>query len=377
MRPPAGVGWPSSGDGALIPILREAVASARSQVVASLLTIVVVAGLCAAALLTSGRTVAAEQAALAQLDAVGTRSIVVRASAEAGLTTQVLRNLGAVEGIDTVTGFGPIVDGRNAAFSGGPPFAIRTAYGTIGSRDMGDNEYLAGPVAYASPEAAAGLGLVDGAGGVTTDTGEHLSVIGDLAVPQHLEFLEPLVVSPASVEGEEPLAMLVVLAASPPDVAAVETLVRSLMRDGEPGQITVETSAQLAAIRAAVSGQLTIYGRSTVLLILVVSAVLVAVNLFALVTMRRKDFGRRRALGASRGLIVALLLIQVLVLAVVGTALGVAVALVSLTLSGEPKAGIEFAGAVAVAGILAAAFAALPPALVAARRDPLHELRVP
>ena len=61
----------------MIPLLREAVASARSQLVASVLTVVVIAGLCVAALLTSGRTVAAEEAALAQLDAVGTRSIVI------------------------------------------------------------------------------------------------------------------------------------------------------------------------------------------------------------------------------------------------------------------------------------------------------------
>ena len=113
------------------------------------------------------------------------------------------------------------------------------------------------------------------------------------------------------------------------------------------------------------------------LLILLVSAALVAVNLFALVTMRRKDFGRRRALGASRGLIVALLLAQVLLLAVLGSVLGLGIAYIALNLSGEPQAGVEFAMAVAIAGILAAALAALPPALVAARRDPLHELRVP
>lgn len=361
----------------MIPLLREAVASARSQVVASVLTVVVIAGLCVAALLTSGRTVAAEEAALAQLDAVGTRSIVIRASAEAGLTTSVITNLDGVSGVETVTGFGPIVDGRNAAVPGGPPFAIRTTYGSIGSRNMAEGRSPAGLVGMASSGTAARLGLIDGSGGLITDTGEHLSVIGDLVVPQHLEFLEPLVVAPATAEGDEPLAMLVVLAATPPDVAAVETLVRSLMPDAEPGQITIETSALLAAIRAAVSGQLATYGRSTVLLILLVSAALVAVNLFALVTMRRKDFGRRRALGASRGLIVALLLAQVLLLAVLGSVLGLGIAYIALNLSGEPQAGVEFAMAVAIAGILAAALAALPPALVAARRDPLHELRVP
>ena len=93
-------------------------------------------------------------------------------------------------------------------------------------------------------------------------------------------------------------------------------------RQNEPGTVTVDTSAQLAEIRAAVNGELRTYGHGTVLAILAVSTVLVAANLLALVIMRRKDFGRRRALGATRGLIIALVIGQVAVPAVAGAVAG-------------------------------------------------------
>jgi putative ABC transport system permease protein len=366
-------------------LLREAVAGARSQLVASVLTIAMVAGMCAAALLTTGRTVAAEEAVLAEIDAAGTRSIVVRAGAEAGLTVEILDRLRPVAGIEQAAGFGPIVDARNAAVPGAPPVALRPAYGVIGERSMQSHQHPAGLAALASPAGARALGLPDGTGGLRTDHGQDVVVVtGDLAVPAHLRFLEPLAVIPSSgtdtwagEQPHEPLALLVVLAHSPREVAAVEAVIRGLLTDAEPGTVTIETSAQLAAIRAAIGGELGTHARATVLAILAIAALLVTVNLLALVTMRRKDFGRRRALGATRGLIITLLLTQVALLAITGAALGTAASLAGLATTGNPLPGAEFTAAVAIASVLVATTAALPPAIIAARRDPLHELRVP
>jgi hypothetical protein len=72
-------------------------------------------------------------------------------------------------------------------------------------------------------------------------------------------------------------------------------VVFGLLAGIDPGSVTVETSQQLADIRAAISGELGAHGRATVLGILATSALLVAANLLGLVVMRRKDFGRRRA----------------------------------------------------------------------------------
>lgn len=374
--------------GRVASLIREAYAAACSQPVASLLTVVMVAGMCAGALLTTGRTVAAEQAALSRIDAAGTRSVVVRADPDAGLTVALLDRLFAVDAIEAVAGFGPIVDARNAAVPGAPKVATRRAYGTIGDRAMVALPSIGGTTvedrAFASSRALVALGLHDNTGDLVTDDGRGLVVVGELAVPAHLAFLEPLVVVPSStVEAlaganpDDPLVVLVVLADTPQQVAVVEEIVRGLLTPTDPTKVSIETSAELAAIRAAVSGELGSYGRSLVLAILAGAAVLVAVNNLTLVTLRRKDFGRRRALGATQSLIIALLLSQVALLAVLGAAVGVVTALVGLAGARQPIPDVSFTAAVAIAAILTATLAALLPAVIASRRDPLHELRVP
>ncbi|MCL2595823.1 MAG: lipoprotein ABC transporter permease, partial [Promicromonosporaceae bacterium] len=144
----------------------------------------------------------------------------------------------------------------------------------------------------------------------------------------------------------------------------------------DPQTVTLETSAALAAVHAAVSGELGAHGRAMVLAILAVAGALMAANLFGLVQLRRKDFGRRRALGASQSLIVALLLVQTMMLATLGVALGVAGSLLFLETTEQPVPGLDFTGAVAVAAVLTALLAAVLPAITAARREPLYELRV-
>nr|WP_158542871.1 FtsX-like permease family protein [Phytoactinopolyspora halophila] len=367
---------------AMFVLGREAVASARGQVVTSVLTVAMVAGMCVAVLMTTGRTAAAEDAALAEIDAAGTRSIVVRADADARLTANVIDRLQAVTEIDTAIGFGPIVDARNAQVPDGPKVPLRNGYGTLDGRslvvpDLPDR-------ALASTEAIQTLGFRDGLGALRTDTGHELVVSGKLEVPAYATFLEPLVVIPSSkpdapsgTRPTDPLTVLIVLADSPRHVAPVSDTVKSLLEAADETKITMETSQELATIRTAIQGELGSYGRGTVLVILAVSAALVAVNLLTLVSIRRKDFGRRRALGATRSLIVALLLTQTALLAGIGALVGVAGALTALSVTGSPLPGPSFVIAVVIAAVLTALLGALLPAISAARKDPLHELRVP
>ncbi|TQL02155.1 ABC transporter permease [Cellulomonas sp. SLBN-39] len=349
-------------------MLREAVASAVGQPVPSLLTVAMVAGMCAAALLTSGQTAAAEAAALARIDAVGTRSVVVRADVDAGVTSAVVDRVRALEGVESVVALGPIVDARNSNVPAGRPVPVRAVYG-----DLGD--VPSDGLAAASDLAVQALGLVDGSGSIVTTDGRELVVVAGLDVPDHLREMEPLVVIPAASTG--PVAVLVVVADEPQTVAPLSAAVVGLVAADDPSAVTLETSAELAAIRAAVGGELVTYGRSAVLGILAVAGLLVAANLFGLVQLRRKDFGRRRALGASRGQIVTLLLTQVGVLAVAGAVLGTTAVIVPSMARGAPVPGLAFVVAVAVAAVLTALLAALGPATVAANRDPLHEMRIP
>ena len=93
--------------------------------------------------------------------------------------------------------------------------------------------------------------------------------------------------------------------------------------------------------------------------------------------MRRKDFGRRRALGASRALIICLLLTQTAVLCLAGTALGIGISLIVLASAGDPLPGASFTGALAVLTVTTALAAALTPAIAASSREPIRELRIP
>ena len=83
-----------------LQFLREVFASAVSQRVASSMSVVMIAGMCLAVLLTTGRTVGVEQSVLHSIDSAGTRSIVIRASPDSGLSTSVLTRISHVEGIE-------------------------------------------------------------------------------------------------------------------------------------------------------------------------------------------------------------------------------------------------------------------------------------
>ena len=184
-------------------------------------------------------------------------------------------------------------------------------------------------------------------------------------------------IAPQSEDTVGTVSVLVIIADRPDLVAPVAEAVRSVLVVTDPAKITLTTSENLAALRGLVEGQLDSFGRSLVIVVFALTGVLVAAILYGLVMLRRKDFGRRRALGASQALIIALLLTQTGVLALVGATIGSVAASIGLMASGDPLPGWDFVGAVAILSTTNGVIAALLPALAAARRDPLKELRVP
>lgn len=363
-----------------LSILREALASAFSQPVASLVTIVIVAGMCATVLLTTGRTVGAEQAVISSIDTAGTRSIIVRADPGAGLDSSVIERIANLEGVEWAGALGTAQDATNALVPSGIKVPIRFLW----SRDLGrlaipSATALPNGTAWASRSALEKLGMVDGFGGISADDGATYSVAGRIETPDFLAMFEPLVLVPQSQNPESPaqVSALVVIASRPDLVAPVAQAVQSVLAVDDPTKINVTTSESLATLRALVQGQLGSFGRNLVIVIFALTAILVAAILYGLVMLRRRDFGRRRALGASRGLIVGLLLTQTAFLSLIGASAGTVIALISLKVTGDPLPGLEFLIALDVLAIVVGVLAALVPAIVASRRDPLKELRVP
>lgn len=359
-------------------VVREAWASARSQPVASLLTVLVVMGMVLTVMLTTGRTVGAEQAVLGSIDSAGTRSIVIRADAGAGVTSDVLDRAAGIRGVEWIGGFSAAVDATNAAIPDGTRVPVRYLYGDdVPQLGIPEND-TDGSLAWASERALRDLGMLDGTGGLRLLSGESFGVTGPLVVPAFLAPFEPVVLLPRHEStGSEELVLLVVVASSPELVTPVSEAVLSVLAATDPSKVSVQTSETLANLRGLIEGQLGSFSRGLVMALLGLTGALVAVLLYGLVMMRRKDFGRRRALGATKSLIIALLLTQTAVLAGIGAVSGLVIAAAALLATGDPLPGAAFCLALVVLTMTTSLLAALVPAFVASRREPIRELRVP
>lgn len=360
-------------------VVREAFASATSQPVASVVTILMIVGMVLTVMLTTGRTVGAEQAVLGTIDDAGTRTIQIRAETDAGLTADVLDRIAGVEGIEWAAAFSAATDATNTLITDGTRVPVRLAYGTHLERlGIPTDSPVPGALAYASPIALTQLGLPDTAGAITTTSGTSYGVAGRLHTPDFLTGFEPVVLIPQpDATGGETVNVLVVIADRPDLVAPVSDAVLSVLVVTDPTKVTVQTSEALAQLRAIVQTQLGTFSRGLVLLTLAITGILVAIILYGLVMMRRKDFGRRRALGATRPLIIGLLLTQTGLLALTGITLGTTAATITLAATGDPHPGPQFTTALAILTLTTALTAALLPATTASRRQPIHELRVP
>jgi ABC-type transport system, involved in lipoprotein release, permease component len=163
----------------------------------------------------------------------------------------------------------------------------------------------------------------------------------------------------------------VILAATPEQVGAVSELSLSMADVDDPAALKLKTSEQLALLRAAVDSDLGSFGHQIVVGSVLVTAATVSTLLIGLVLMRRRDYGRRRALGASKRFIVMLITGQSLLTAVGGAICGEAIATVALEISGSPVPPFSFSVAVWVLLVSTASAASFPPALVAASREPV------
>ncbi|MCQ3807431.1 MAG: hypothetical protein OXB92_01650 [Acidimicrobiaceae bacterium] len=95
------------------------------------------------------------------------------------------------------------------------------------------------------------------------------------------------------------------------------------------------------------------------------------------VTVLASDLGRRRALGATRGYIVRLVLSQAAITSSVGSLGGAAATHLYRWMSSQPVPALEFSFAVTILVTTASMLAGLIPAIVASNSDPIRVLRVP
>lgn len=229
--------------------------------------------------------------------------------------------------------------------------------------------------ARATPRSAATLGLVHDTGAVDI-AGGTIAVTGPARLPPGLDFLSGSVLL-GHCDRFVPLQELVVQVDKPEQVAATQQAVLTLFTATERANLDVESAQD----RIDLATEVAVTARASRDRLAVTTAlgatILVALLFSAVVVGRRRDYGRRRALGATRQFIWTLVLVQ----AIATTALAVALAIVAtVTLAiatSNPTPNITYLAATAVLLTCGAGIGSLIPALIAATGDPIQELRVP
>jgi len=351
----------------------------------SAVAIVVVALAVAVVVGTTGRTDARRRSLLARLEDPAARLIrVVDRGGQASLTPDTLETIRSVGSVSWALGLSPAGPlGRNPS-SGDP----RRGYAreAVGTR-LYWGPLLGGPLIHltAGREAAAGeaiagdraadtLGLADRLGTVDDESRGAVAVVGSASAISPVENLEAYVFIRGDEE-EGPITEVLILVRSASEVEPlVERLPSLLPAGGE--SVGVDRAAALLGIREELAADLDGLNAAILFGSVAFCALMTAAILYGAVEARRREFGIRRAQGASRSTIASLVIFEAFLLSSVGAlAGGIAGAVVVVLQTGVVPDPL-LAAAVGTIVCLSAVAGSIAPALGAALRQPLYVLRV-
>lgn len=357
---------------------REAIASAWAHKGSSVVVALVALAMTAATFLTAGRAAATEASVLASVDEAGPRLLTVNiANPAPGLDEATVQRIEELPGTEWVLALGAARDVRALGSSFGNNVAARTLLSPLPDLVMQDlgRMPLAGE-AIIGRDAQERLQLAHPSGSIV-DGGGARAIVGRFVADGALTGLGRLaLVSADRAAAGDRATLLYILAEDATSVAPVERAVRSVA--GVPlDQLTVETSPELVDLSAVVSGAVGAFGRQLAIGAMLAGLVLISLTMILAMNSRRRDIGRRRALGASRSAIMALTLAEVAIPSVGGVAIGACVSASALVAFGEPLPSLAFTGFATLLLALAGMTAAAPPAMLAARQEPVRILRVP
>lgn len=370
-----------SGSPRVTAIIREGWKSTIARPVGAATTAIVVAAVCVFVLLTTGRAAATEASVMASIDSVGTRLVTVTdTTGHAGIGSGAVADVASLASVDWVFGLGPAFDVRNSDLTGaGSGVSARTVSGRwdlaveldSGRRLSHTSEAIVGAAARDA------LRLGDASGSLQGANGDRVGVVGIFSSSGAFANLNEMVLIQAEQESTEPLRYLYVLASPGADIDEVSEAIAAIVPAQRPGDVEVSVSQGALDLRDVVSGKLGAGTRQLMAIVLVAGLLLVTITIVGAVAGRRRDFGRMRALGASRSAVMVLVLISSALSGAAGVVVGMGVGLVvSYATSGAlPSAG--FACGVAWLALLVTTVGSVPPAIAAAYRDPVRILRVP
>lgn len=342
---------------------------------ASALIACIGAAVAAAIVATTGQVAATEQQVQQRFADASSRALTIASSDPALFTPALLTDIAALSGVDAVTGLTPLGDARNTVLGpASPPVAAWQITGELPGT-LADRTVLDDGEAVATTDGLGRLGMADAAGTVQLETGKAVAVIGAVDVDPAVRRLDPGVL--LRVDTPERISQLTVLAADTATAAQLTQPVLALIDAPDPQQLTVTTPAALAELEAIVGADLAASGRLQLIGTLAVGALIIAAAVLGQVNLRRRDLGRRRALGASRTQLVGLVVGQTLWATLIGATAGATTTALGVARAAGTPVPATFTVSIITLTILTAALAAALPSLIASRRDPLAVLRTP
>ena len=365
----------------MLALVRDSWANVRARPGSSAATAAVIALICLVTLATTGRTAATENQVISTVDSLGTRMItVIDNNGEAGIDASVVEILAGVEGVEWVFALGPADDATlpgMASARTGVPVSARTYMGEL---PVEVGQVLGRPArpgeAVAGVEAANQLGLDLGAGTASTKSAQ-IPVVGTFEATGPLAALNGMVLVNDTSGARRTVRYVYVRSAASYDVQGVAELIQALVPAQQPNQVEVEVADGALQLRSVLSGTLGQSSRQLMATVLGVGLVLVWITLTGAVNSRRRDFGRQRALGASRSAIVTMVLAQAAIAGAIGVVLGTAGGLAATWAIAGALPRTAFILGLMGLSLLVTILGAMGPAIVASRRDPVRILRVP
>ncbi len=356
-------------------VLAEAWATVRAQRVPSATIALLAAAMCLITLLTVGRTAHAEAQVADRLESAGSRVLAVADIKGADLiTSAVADTTAALSTVKRSIATTLPVDVVPSPATGGQRVPMWQAHGDLAEvATLIAGRWPAPGEAIVSAGTAA-YGLDGPVGAVATTTGWELPVVGIFTAREPFTDYDAGVLVAAGPQAG--LRSLTVVATTAETAGTTQAQVLRLIAASSPQDLRVTSPATLAEVQQAVGADLTTFSRSLLALVLSAGGVLMAIVVLADVLVRQRDLGRRRALGADRPTIITLVVARTLIAATLGALVGTTAA-VAITTSSGVRAPAGFIAAVAVLALLTAAIAAIPPAAIAAYRDPVAVLRTP
>ncbi len=359
-------------DRALAEAARNAAAHPGTTLVLALVTL----AMTATTLLTAGRASAAEREVLNSVDEAGPRLVVLTVSEPSpGIDAAGLVRLADVAQVQWVLGLGAARDVRAASGSRANVAArdLLTPLPAEVQVVLGRAPLPGEAVVGGRPQEA--LRLLEPAGAVL-DAGRARAVVGRFTSSGAIADLDRLVLVQPEDPAAEPATLVYLLARNADDVAGIVEQVTALA-GVDRDVLAIQTSPELVTLGQVLTGQLGALSRQLALGATAAGLVLVSLTMTLALTSRRRDYGRRRALGANRSALVALTLCEAAIPVLAGVALGTPLGLVVVARWTGTTPTATFVVADALLVILTGTAAAVPPAVAAATRDPMRILRVP